>query len=309
MFGGTNVLGARFPVHDRNKPVTALWAYWNGDHSENIGGHVRKPRVTISSRIPDCRLYGYHPHGLHYTLREDTTFTTPHPQTVGGDTTPVVGVHDILTVTSWETNPNPGVSMGTLMWHEVPLAAWTGTRSEFATQPDDVKTRALSVGPNFQKGRWGTHLGATMTVVTTDEKIVLRSREGRYAEDHLYDSLAAGTLRVQDLPNVHITTDYLRHLLAATNVSLERDVKDFVPTHLTARPSDFGLWIGGYVTVYSTAEEVMESAPFPTVAVSLSDVEQATGLGVPLTEWAVFDVYAAFIHYSGGLLMDPVWQP
>ncbi len=221
----------------------------------------------------------YHPTHLNYSLSREAAFDPAHPVEPGGDTAPAVGVHQVLSI-----RPGGGV----LLWHEVPLSAWTGTRAEFAAQPEQVRRQALSAGPCARGGRWGTHLGATMAVVTSDGRTVLRSRRGKYAEADRYDSLVAGTMLVEHLT---VTTDqYLWALAAQAGIDREH-VEVFAPTHLAMRTADFGLWIGGWVRVDLTAQQVAAAAPFETVTFELGQDPD-----VPMTDWGAFDLAAAREH-------------
>ena len=250
-------------------------------------------------------LVGYHPTNLCYQLVYDKHFTGEHPLDPSGSDEAVVGVHNIISTLPWEANPDGDFS-GELLYHEVPLSAWTGTRAEFAAASEPVKHTALAVGPGYNQGRWGTHMGATMSVLTVDGYTVLRSREGKYAEQHLYDSILAGTMKMVDVPDYEQpnTLDYLRSLLFETNLSFSRDVDQFHPTHLAMRTTDFGLWLGGWFRVGLTADQVAREVPFDTLVVRPDEVN-----GVPLTDWAEFDLSAMRTHMAGETLLAPRWVP
>lgn len=253
---------------------------------------------------PPVRLLGYHPKNLCYRLIEDSHFNTAHPDEPG-DSTPAVGVHRIAEMIGWEQNMKGEVAGG-LLWHPVTLSQWTATRAEFSSLPEADRWHHSLVGPAARKGRWATHLGATLAVLTSDGKTVLRSREGKYAETHLYDSLIAGTMLTEHIKGKEdpLTIDYLRHLLYEANISLDRDVEDLHPTHLAVRVSDSGLWLGGWIRVGLTASQVSELVPFRTLTVELDSTAR-----IPMTDWGRFDLEAMRTHLDGGELLERTWLP
>lgn len=255
--------------------------------------------MTSSTILPP-QILDHHPVHLKYALRHDTTFRGEHPLDPQGSEAEVVGVHAMFRAAETPLT-EAGVTHGELWWHGCELRHWTGTRAEFAAADLDVRTRALRVGPAYNSGRWGTHLGATLTVVTADEQFVFRSRTGKYAEAHLYDSLAAGTMHTADLTPT--TDEYLWTLLRQVGFS-DEDITEFHPTHLAMRGSDFGLWIGGWARTRLTAEQVREVAPFETVAVALD-----ADIPVPLTEWGQVDLDAARLHMQGLMAFDADFLP
>lgn len=252
---------------------------------------MTSPSPLAAAAARRVHVIDYHPTHLNYSLSREAGFAPEHPGDPAGDHTPAVGVHQVL-------SHSPGG--GTLLWHEVPLSAWTATRAEFAAAPEQVRREALAVGPCARGGRWGTHLGATLAVVTADGRTVLRSRRGKHAEADRYDSLVAGTMLLDQLT---VTTDaYLWALLAEAGVEREW-VSGFHPTHLAMRTADFGLWIGGWVRLEVSADEVAAAAPFETVSVEL-DAEP----DVAMTDWGAFDLQVAREH-SAGFCALPVPTP
>jgi hypothetical protein len=251
------------------------------------------------------RLLDYHPENLCYKLVKDTAFTGVHLDDPAGAETPVVGVHGFYNLTDWEHNID-GRTQGALLWHTAKLSNWTATRAEFANAEPGIREEALMVGPAYSNGRWGTHFGATLTAITADNKVVLRSRAGKYAEDHLYDSLMAGTMLMSDYQDTvePLTIDYLRKLMYDANISFDRDVVDYHPTHLAMRTADFGLWLGGWVRLALTVEQVKSVVPFDIVSTDLENSDR-----LPLTDWGNFDLYAMREHLEGRELLERTWLP
>lgn len=234
----------------------------------------------------------YHPDFLEYELHAVDYDGPAHPDDATGSPDRAVGVHSTLSM---------GPGRGALLWHECTLSNWTATRSAFAAEPATVRDRAVRVGPSWAGGKWGTHLGATMAVVTADDHTVLRSRAGKYAEEHLYDSLVAGTMLMADYtPTVSV---YLRKLTAAAGIH-PGTVSEFHPTHLAMRTADFGLWVGGWLRTDLTAAEVAAAAPFDTLAVPLEDEPT-----VPLTDWGSYDLDALRCHAAGHLAHHYAYLP
>ena len=235
----------------------------------------------------------YHPEHLRYTLMRDESVRTEHPRDLDGDPAPAVGVHAVHRLSETALR-EPGENHGVLMWHECALADWTGTRADFSAASRAERARALAVGPAYANSRWGTHLGATMAVVTADDQVVFRSRAGKYAEAHAYDSLAAGTML---LSTFHADTDsYLHHLLA--KVGLTRDLlAEFHPTHLAMRGSDFGLWVGGWVRTTLDRRDTERRAR--DTGISTLSVPLDEAVDFPVTEWGRVDHAAALAHASG----------
>jgi hypothetical protein len=253
--------------------------------------------MTTPPGLP-ATVLAYHPTHLRFTFHHHPEGATNHPHDPNGQPTPVVGVHQVILPAPWEFHPDPVT--GQLHWHEATLAAWTGTRLEFAKADPATQREALAVGVTFNGGRWGTHYGATLAARTADGHTVLRSRAGKYAEDHLYDSLIAGTMRMTDLTDT--TDDYFTTLIDEANLS--DGVLAVHPTHLALRAADFGLWLGGWVDLSYTAAEVAERVPFPVTAVPL-DADPA----VTITDWGQVDLHALRTHLAGNALITPIAEP
>lgn len=257
----------------------------------------------MSPAVSGFSVIGYNPNGLHYRLIREEGARYRHPKDPAGLSTPVVGVHKVLSTGPWESNLS-GIDAGALYWHEVPLSAWTGTRRDFANATTEEQKQAMSVGPAFADAKWETHLGATLTAISRDGKAIVRSRSGKYAEESLWDSLIAGTMSVADSVGLQSTSEYFRALLAQANISMQRDVLAICPTHLAIRPDDFGLWLGGFVLLAIDADDIARQAPFATCSFDLNDESP-----VPLTSWGDFDLNAARVHRNGGTIVESTLLP
>lgn len=247
-------------------------------------------------------LLGYHPTNLCYRLVPDAAFKGEHPR--GGRHVAhekATGVHGIWPLVDWEHNLT-GTTSGVLMCHDITTGERHAARAEFAALPEATRRRHAQVGPAGMRGRWAVGLGLSLAAVTVDGYVVVRPvlQTGRCG------SLVRGTLEPEDLraDGEALTISVLRRLLYHANVSLSRDVVDLHPTHLAMSAVDGRLWLGGWMSLALTVDQVPRVLGYPTVAFP---IEQAAT--VALTDSALYDLGAMRVHRSGGELLERTWLP
>lgn len=168
--------------------------------------------------------------------------------------------HAAIAVRTWALDIQGEKPFVTLAMDPIMLSQWVASRTIFATLSTEDRISHTQETPLGVDALFGTHLGYTATVVTSDNQLVCVRRTGKLLADGLSDSAIGDTALLSDVVAGSWSAHDAIIIAGKRFLGLEpTDFESLTVALVAVRVDDSGLWVSGHAKIKLTAEELVES--------------------------------------------------